>query len=416
MKPKLQKILHEIRHNSHRRIQIFKALKDYEKREVFFRLSKLIQKGLVSKMDDASLVSFLEYLDPDEAADVVFLLSPLRKKVVLKKVQSDVRRDLETLLKFDPETAGGIMNLDYIQAEDTDPLSVVGKKIHLHEKRTGKMPVVLIMKKGRLVGYLPGRALAFGSPKEPVIKYRKRIAKIPHHKTREQIIEAFREHPHDKMVVVDDYNKVLGVIYSDDILKLVHEMESQSLYEFAGVSKQETVYDSIRQKVNFRYKWLILNLATAFLAASVVGLFDNVISTFVLLAVYMPIVAGMGGNAATQTLAVMVRAIALDQISLKSFWPALRKEAGSALINGLINGILVASIVILISKDYWMAGILAVAMVLNLIVAAIFGTLIPLIMVKLNKDPASSATVFITTATDVFGFLAFLGLATIFLL
>ena len=173
--------------------------------------------------------------------------------------------------------------------------------------------------------------------------------------------------------------------------------------------------DGAADKVKFRYKWLIINLGTAFLASFVVSLFGSTISKYVLLAVYMPIIAGMGGNAATQTMAVMVRGIALKQIDLKSPFNALKKEVLAGAINGIINGIIVALVVIIINHDLMIALILAMAMVANLIVAGFFGTLIPLVMKRLGKDPASSATIFITTATDVLGFLAFLGLAKLLL-
>ena len=151
------------------------------------------------------------------------------------------------------------------------------------------------------------------------------------------------------------------------------------------------------------------------MAAFTVSQFEEVISEYVLLAVYMPIVAGMGGNAATQTLAVLVRGIALRQITLTTAWRTLKNEVGAGLVNGLINGFLVAFVVLVKDHDWKIALILAMAMVVNLVVAAFFGTLVPLIMSKLKKDPAASATIFITTATDVLGFLAFLGLATLIL-
>ncbi len=173
--------------------------------------------------------------------------------------------------------------------------------------------------------------------------------------------------------------------------------------------------DSVRTKVKHRYKWLIINLATAFLAAFTVSLFDETITKYVLLAVYMPIVAGMGGNAATQTLAILVRGIALKQITIQNAWKTLRREAGAGLINGLINGLIVALVVIIMNRDYKMAFVLSLAMVVNLVVAGVFGTIVPLVMQKLGKDPATSATIFITTATDVLGFLVFLGLASVIL-
>jgi magnesium transporter len=181
------------------------------------------------------------------------------------------------------------------------------------------------------------------------------------------------------------------------------------------VHDEELVTDTATMKVKHRYKWLIINLGTAFLASFTVSLFDETISKYVLLAVYMPIVAGMGGNAATQTLAVLVRGIALKQIEFRTAWPTLRREVSAGLLNGIINGIIVAAIVIVINHDYRIALILSLAMIVNLVVAGTFGTIVPLLMQKFGKDPAASATVFITTATDVLGFLAFLGLATLIL-
>jgi magnesium transporter len=225
----------------------------------------------------------------------------------------------------------------------------------------------------------------------------------------------FTAHPHAKVAVLNDTGAVLGIIYSDDILKLMQDTEASTLYDFAGIRQEETVADSARFKIRNRYQWLVINLATAFLASFVVSQFEETLTAFVLLAVYMPIVAGMGGNAATQTLAVIVRGIALKQIELKTAWRTLRNELLASMANGIINGILVASVVIIVNGDVKIALILALAMVINLIVAAFFGTIVPLIMSKLGKDPAASATIFITTATDVLGFLAFLGLATIIL-
>ena len=165
-----------------------------------------------------------------------------------------------------------------------------------------------------------------------------------------------------------------------------------------------------------RYKWLIINLGTAFLAASVVGLFADTLKQFVILAMYMPIVAGMGGNAATQTLAVIVRGIAVGEITLKNSLPAIYKEVGAGFINGVINGVIVAMVATFWNSDPKLGLVLGAAMIINLITAGFFGALIPLVMKAFGKDPATSATIFITTATDVFGFFAFLGLATMVLM
>jgi magnesium transporter len=257
--------------------------------------------------------------------------------------------------------------------------------------------------------------LLFTKPGDRAENVVKKIRTIKHTAPSERVIERFLENPHQKIVVLGENNAVMGVLYSDDVIRILQEREISSLYDFAGLSEEETVEDSIKFKVKRRYKWLIINLFTGFIVAFTVNLFDETISKYVLLAVYMPIVAGMGGNAATQTLAILVRGITLNQISLETAMPTLLKEVGAGLINGVINGVIVFAIVYLFNRDPYVGLVLAAAMIINLLVAGFFGTLVPLLMKRLGKDPATSATIFITTATDVLGFLAFLGLATLVL-
>jgi magnesium transporter len=320
-----------------------------------------------------------------------------------------------SLLRFDPETAMDLINVNYIQVEHDDTITSVAKQVKTHEKRTGKLPTILVMEGHKLLGGLPGYSLGLARPEDLAKSFTKKVQTVSQNISTNRLLEIFRKSPRSKVIVLNEQKHVLGFIYSDDVLKLLHEKEAHNLYDFAGVNQEESVFDAIRTKVKFRYKWLIINLGTAFLASFTVGLFNETIAKYVLLAVYMPIVAGMGGNSATQTLAVVVRGISLKQIDLKTMFRTLKNELGSSFFNGLINGILVASIVYLKDRDAKLALVLALAMIINLTVAALFGTIVPLIMKRLGKDPASSATIFITTATDVLGFIAFLGLATLIL-
>jgi magnesium transporter len=264
---------------------------------------------------------------------------------------------------------------------------------------------------GKLLGELPGHVLALHKGKEKIDKYVKRVPHIRYDNDEKDVINSFLKHPHDKVVVLDENEDIIGVIHSDDLLALLDKRRSSDLYGLAGVNKEEDATDGLFTKVRFRWLWLIINLGTAFLAASVVGMFEDTISKFTLLAVYMPIVAGMGGNAATQTLAVTVRGIVMQEISLKNSVKYIAREIGAGVINGAINGILVAAVAVFINKNPMLGLVLAIAMVCNLFIAAFAGALIPLIMKKLGKDPATSATIFITTCTDVGGFFVFLSLA-----
>lgn len=415
-KPNLSKLVNEISFHPDKRADIFLSLTPEEQSEVLLLLTPHIKKDLLNHIPEDSLVNVLEKVDPDDATDSLQLLGPHKRQKILERLSKELKDTVSQLLEFDPQTAAGLMNVDYIQVDISDSIADVAKKFKLHEKRTGRLPVILAMDNERLVGFLPGHELGFGRVQEKIGKYVKRIQHISHSATHDEVIELFKSHPHNKVAVLDDNGSVVGIIYSDDVLRVLQDQEAASLYDFAGVSAEEGVADSAKRKVKFRYKWLIINLATAFLAAFTVSQFEETISKYVLLAVYMPIVAGMGGNAATQTLAVMVRGIALRQINdIKSVLKTLKSEAGAGFINGLINGFLVAFVVLIKDHDAAIALVLALAMVINLLVAGVFGTMVPLLMSRLHKDPAASATVFITTATDVLGFLAFLGLATLVL-
>lgn len=407
---------HAIAFYPKRRLEIFLGLSEEERAPVFRALGKRVKQSLLSQLPHDELIVLLNRLDPDAATDVLQLLDKRRQEKVLEDMSEELKEVVAALLKFDPDSAAGLMTLDYIQVDEEDTVAVVADRFQRHETRTGRLPVVLVMKDGALAGHLPVHQLGLAARTDKIARYVEKIHSVHQDAPHGEVIGVFRKHPHSKVVVLDDSGSVLGIIYSDDVLDILHEQESASLYRFAGVSKEESVADSTARKVRFRYKWLIINLGTAFLAAFTVGRFEEVLSRFVLLAVYMPIVAGMGGNAATQTLAVMVRGIAQKQITLQTAFRTVRAEMGAGFINGAINGVLVAAVVVLMNRDWKIALILALAMIANLLVAGFFGTIVPLIMSKLGKDPASSATIFITTATDVLGFLTFLGLATAILL
>ncbi len=411
----LKEVIHKLTFDRRNRKKFFLTFSFQEQAFILLQLSKYIQYKLVSILPDNDLIELLQELDPDKATDIIQFLPKHRQKKIIDSISDGLKSSIKILNKFDPKTAGGLMNLDYIQVDLEEKMIDIAKQFKIHEKRTGKLPVIIIVENSRVKGYMPVHILGLAKSTDKAKQYLRKIQTIKHNTPNRQVVAAFQQYPHNKLVVLGERGNAVGIIYSDDILRLLHEQESMSLYDFAGVHEEETVTDSALRKIKFRYKWLIINMATAFLAAFTVGLFESTISKYVLLAVYMPIVAGMGGNAGTQTLAVLVRGIALKQIDFKTALPTLRREVLAGIGNGIINGIIVASIVILVNHDIKIALILGSAMVINLFVAAFFGTLVPLVMQKLGKDPATSATIFITTATDVLGFMAFLGLASMIL-
>src|SRR3989344_6424407 len=325
----INQIIHNISFQPKNRLALFLEIPIERRREIILRLTRHIQHEIITSLPEEELIKTLEGLDPDEATDIIQLLPGHRQKKIVNKLNKELREGVEILSKFDPQTAAGLMNVDYIEVEIDDTVTEVAKQFKLHEKRTGRLPAIIAVDKGKVAGYVPGHELGFSKPTEKIRKYVRRISTIKHNADHDEVVRVFRERPHNKVVVIGDKNNILGIIYSDDILNVLNKREASSLYEFAGVHDEESVSDTVATKVKFRYQWLILNLFTAFLAASVVGLFEETISKVVLLAAFMPVVAGMGGNAGTQTLAVLVRGISQKQIELKNVWIALRKEVGA---------------------------------------------------------------------------------------
>lgn len=411
----IRSLVKDITYRPKIRASIFLALEPEKQPEVLLRLSKYVRAQLLEELTKENIIPVLEHLDPDDVTDILQSLPKRRQQELLVEMSEDLQGSLTLLLQFDPKTAAGLMSLNYVQLEGSARLSEVAENVQRHEKRTGKLPIVLILENSELLGFLPLQSLLFGKPGDRAHQFVKPIPTLSYLTSSNDVINHFLDHPHEKIAVLGEDKRILGVLYSDDVLRELEEKEASTLYDFAGLSSEESVRDGVKEKVLHRYRWLVINLATAFLAAFTVGLFGKTIEKNVLLAVYMPIVAGMGGNAGTQTLAILVRGITLKQVDLATAMPVLRKEVGAGLVNGLINGIIVFCIVMYFNRNFGVAFVLCIAMIINFIVSSVFGTVVPLLMKKLGKDPATSATIFITTATDVLGFMAFLGLASLVL-
>lgn len=408
-----KKILSELMFSPKKAISSLKKLNFYEQSLILFKLSKPLQKKIMNNLKDKHLVNLINSIDSDDGTDLLQNLNTLKRKRIIKKLKKDKKEKIEFLLNFNPKTAAGIMNLDYIIINHNINFGIVSKKIKKHEKRTGKIPTILVVKDGILKGELLGSVLALRQKDEKIEKDVVKVPNIRYDQDENKVINIFKKNPHNKIVVLDINDNILGIIYSDDVLKLIGKKSLNTLTDFAGVSRQEDIFDSVLLKVKNRYPWLLIHLFTAFLAAFVISFFQDTISAFILLAVYMPIVATMGGNAGTQSMAVIVRDLAIKEINSKAARKVIFNEIFAGGLNGIINGLIVAAVAIFWNKSPLLGLVIGLAMVINLALAGFFGAVVPVILNKLDKDPASSAISFITAATDIFGFFIFLGLASL---
>ena len=352
--------------------------------------------------DDAA--ALIDYLPEELSTAVLALMRPKESGVV------------ENLLEYEEQTAGRIMNPNVFALSEE---MTVGQAIaELQGARDVEMVFYLYVvdERRHLVGVTSLRRLLLVSPETPL----KRIMTADLISARvdtdqEEVARQVASYNLLAIPVVDPENKLVGIITVDDVIDVIKNEATEDILRLAGVSGDESVFTSPLESLKLRFPWLAVNLVTAFVAASVVALFEHTISRLTVLAIFMPIVAGMGGNAATQTLTVIVRGIALGELTWSNARRALIKEIVVGVSNGLATGVIAAIVVSLFRGDPVIGVLLGVAMLFNLLVAAIAGTLIPLGLKAMKIDPALASSVFITMFTDVVGFGSFLGLATLYL-
>ncbi|MCL9816203.1 magnesium transporter [Natronocalculus amylovorans] len=398
----------------------FTELPPSEWRNVFFALPEEVQEHLVVDMSQSELETFIDRLDPDEVTAVLWFTDEETREALLATLDNTRREKVDFLLSFSPESAAGLMSLDYVTVDEKQEFSEVIERVRRFEDRTGEVPTIFVTADGKLQGELPGAVLSVADDEtETLTDYVRETPHIRYDRDDEEVIEVFKQNPERAVAVLDEDEDILGVIHAEDLLRMVEQARGETLYEFTGVAEEESVLDGPGAKVRRRYKWLILNLGTAFMAAAVVGLFESTIAAVAILAAYMPVVAGMGGNAGTQAMAVTVRGVSLGEVSLNTGKRVIFNEVVAGAVNGMITGLLVAVIAIAFSFGEFgllLGAVIGISMVANLVIAGFFGALTPLILDRIGYDPATSATIFITTATDVLGFFVFLGLAQAVLL
>lgn len=386
--------------------------------EVLLELPEAIRADLVKLMDDRALVTAARHLDTDDIAD---LLPDLPDEVIaeiLFALDKQDRQRLDAVLSYPQDTAGGLMNVDAVTVREGITLEVVLRYL----RRRGELPentnqLFVVDRNDRLVGALPLTRLLTTDPSVRVAQVMERdVIKFSALTPDREVSAAFERYNLVSAPVVDEHNHLLGRITVDDVVDVIREEAEHSLLAPAGLSEEEDIFAPPVRTSRRRSLWLGINLITAIIAASVVGLFEDTIEKVVALAVMMPIVAGMGGNAGTQTMTAVVRGLALGIVSESNARRVLVKELAVGAINGLVFALAVALVAIVWHGHLMLGVVIALAMLINLVFAALSGVVIPIGVRRLGIDPAIASGVILTTVTDVVGFFAFLGLATVFLI
>ena len=395
---------------------LWSLLEAEQEAEVLNELPEELRNQFLVEMEPQALASIVGQLDDDDVADILHDLPESITEQVLAIMDEADRSRIATVLAFPDDVAGGLMSTDTITIRADLTLDVVMRYL----RRDAEIPentdsLVVVNRDDRFVGILPIRTLLVADPQQSVreMMVTSRDA-IPAQLDAAEVARLFERNDWISAPVIDEQGRLLGRITIDDVVDVIREEADHSLTSLGGIADDEDTFSTVLQTAPRRALWLGVNLITAFVAASVINMFQDTIEKVVALAVLMPIVASMGGIAGTQTLTVLIRGIAMGQLNSRNQRWLVGREAMVGLFNGALWALVVAIAASLWFQDWTLALIIGAAMVINLLTAGVAGALIPLALRGWGIDPALAGGVLLTTVTDVVGFLAFLGLATLF--
>ena len=384
--------------------------------EVLGELSDDLQADFLSRMDAAEVATITESLEDDDIADLLQQLPDRVTREVLNAMDHQDRARLERVMHYPDDVAGGLMNTDAITIRARLTLDVVLRYLRRHEEIPEMTDnLIVVNRSDQFIGLLPLRTLLVADPSATVREMMATdVDPIPVNTPDDEVARLFERNDWVSAPVVDDSGKLLGRITIDDVIDVIREDADHSFMSMAGLDEEEDTFAPVSKAAPRRAIWLGINLATAFIAAAAINMFHDTIEKVVALAVLMPIVASMGGIAGTQTLTVLVRGIAMGQVGKNNQTWLLTREVTIGFLNGILWAAVVAVAASLWFDDWHIGLIIAAAMMINLVTAAFTGAALPLLLTRFNIDPALAGGVILTTVTDVVGFVAFLGLATLF--
>ena len=394
----------------------FSLLETNEEGDVLADLGEEIQQDLVSSISNEELAEAVKELEPDETVDILQNLPEERMNTILSKMSLRDRKRIEIGLTYPENTAGGLLNTDVISVRPSHSIEVVINYLRDQKELPNNTDKIFVVnKEDEYVGELAIGKIITCRPKLSVREVMDTNSNpIFVNQDDKEVATIFERNDIISSAVIDESGKLIGRITIDDVLDVIKEDADQNLLGMAGVA--EDTFAPPGRAARSRVFWLSMNLLTAFIASMTINIFKDVLDQIVYLAILMPIVASMGGVAATQTLTIVLRGLTLEQINSSNLRWLFKRELAVSILNGFVLSILVGLVTFFWFNEVLLALLISLALVINLISAVIAGVFVPLILRSLNQDPAIAGSVVVTTVTDVIGFLSFLGLATIFLI
>ena len=394
----------------------FSLLETNEEGDVLADLGEEIQQDLVSGISNEELAEAVKELEPDETVDILQNLPEERMNTILSKMSLRDRKRIEIGLTYPENTAGGLLNTDVISVRPSHSIEVVINYLRDQKELPNNTDKIFVVnKEDEYVGELAIGKIITSRPKLSVREVMDTNANpIFVNQDDKEVATIFDRNDIISSAVIDESGKLIGRITIDDVLDVIKEDADQNFLGMAGVA--EDTFAPPGRAARSRVFWLSMNLLTAFIASMTINIFKDVLDQIVYLAILMPIVASMGGVAATQTLTIVLRGLTLEQINSSNLQWLFKRELAVSILNGFVLSILVGLVTFFWFDEILLALLISFALVINLISAVIAGVFVPLILRSLNQDPAIAGSVVVTTVTDVIGFLSFLGLATIFLI
>ncbi len=386
--------------------------------DILVEVSDAVRQTLIADMDTTELLAAAEQLDTDEIADIAPDLPENVLQELLESLDVQNRERLESALSYPESTVGALMDFDVVTIREDVNLEVVLSYL----RKLGKLPsstdkLFVVDKYGSILGILPLKVVVVNDQKTKVkdVMSSDSVLFAPDDLA-EDASDAFERYDLVTAPVVDKKNKLIGRLSVDAVVDFIKEEAENEKLSMVGLREEEDLFSSIWKSVKNRWAWLAINLITALIASRVIGVFEGSIEKVVALAALMPIVAGIGGNSGNQTTTMIVRGLALGQVNFTNIQRLIYKELGVALLNGILWGSVLGLFAFLLYENVYLGFVMTGAMILNLLLSAIMGVMIPLLLSKFGKDPAVGSSILITAMTDSGGFFIFLGLATLVLL